>query len=137
MDDKIYDAASLCKIYRKIRDAKEAASAAAKKADDAYKDQLDQVSALLLGAMEHAGTEGFKTEFGTVSRVIKERFWSTDWDEFKTFAKENNALDLFEQRVAQKNMAQWIKDNPTNIPSGLQIDRRYSVLVVKPRSKPE
>ena len=73
----------------------------------------------------------------TVTKQIKTRYWSTDWDSFKTFVKENDALDLFEQRIAQKNMNQFLKENPTKIPVGLQTDRRYAVLVVKPRTKAE
>jgi len=137
MSDNPLDASRLTRIYRKIRDKKEEASAAFKKQDDLYKDQLDQVGKLMLDLMEATGSDGLKTEFGTVSKVVKQRFWSTDWDDFKTFVKENDALDLFEQRVAQKNMAEWIAKHPDKLPLSLQIDRRYSVLVVKPRIKAE
>ncbi|MHB0978445.1 MAG: hypothetical protein ACYC1K_03550 [Minisyncoccota bacterium] len=130
-----YDAAKLTRIYRKIRDAKATAAAEYKKQEDALNAQLEQVSDLLLAMMSDAGTEGFKTEFGSVSRVVKQRFWSTDWDAFKTFVKDNDALDLFENRIAQKNMAQWILEHDDVVPPSLQIDRKYSVLVVKPRDK--
>lgn len=135
MTDVAYDAAKLTKIYRKIRDAKAEASAAFKKQDEALTAQLEEVSALMLDLMKASGQEGFKTEFGSVSRVVKQRFWSTDWDEFKAFVKANDALDLFENRIAQKNMAQWVAEQPDTLPASLQIDQKYSVLVVKPRDK--
>jgi DNA-binding ferritin-like protein (Dps family) len=131
------DAAKLIKIYRKIREAKDELSAKFKKEEEALKEQMQQVESLLLEAITSTGGESIRTEYGSATRQIKERFWSTDWDEFKKFALAHNALDLFEQRIAQKNMATFLKENPTKIPAGLQVDRRYSVLVVKPRSKPE
>lgn len=131
------DAAKLTKIYRRIRDAREDLAAEYKKRDQELKDQLRQVELLLLAEIERTGGNGLKNEHGTVSRKISERFWSTDWDSFKRFAIAHNALDLFEQRIAQKNMAAFLAENPGKIPEGLQVDRRYAVHVVKPRSKPE
>lgn len=129
------DAASLTRIYRKIRDRKAELSAEFKKQEAELDEELKQVERLLLDIMNQTGATGLKNEYGSVNKVIKERFWSTDWDEFKRFAKQHDALDLFEQRIAQKNMAAFVKQNPTLIPAGLQVDRKYAVHVVKPRTK--
>lgn len=129
------DAARLTKIYRRIREAIEVHNAEARQKEQELKDQLQQVEKLLLAAM--GPNDSIRNEHGSVRRIVKERFWSTDWDEMRKFALKHNALDLFENRIAQRNMAEFLKQHPTAIPAGLQVDRRYAVHVVKPRSKPE
>lgn len=131
------DAERLTKIYRKIRDARKEASAAFKKQDAEWESQQDEAARLLMELMDRQNVTGIQTQYGSVRKVIKQRFWNTDWDEFNKFVKENDLLDLFEKRIAQKNMAEWIEKNPGQIPPGLQIDRAYDVVVVKPRAKPE
>jgi hypothetical protein len=73
-----------------------------------------------------------RTTEGTVVLSTKTRYSTTDWDEFKEFVKENDALDLFEKRIAQTNMAQFLKENPALVPPGLNSNAEYSVSVRKP-----
>jgi hypothetical protein len=131
------DAEKLVKIYRKIRSAREDATAAHKKQHESLTTQMESVSRMLMDLMDKQNVLGMKTAYGNVSKVVKQRFWNTDWESFNTFVKEHDLLDLYEKRIAQKNMAEWIEKNPGQIPPGLQIDRSYDVLVVKPRTKPE
>lgn len=133
MTEAVKDAERLVRVYRKIREAKEAATSAYKKRDGELKAQLDTMERLLLDLMNEQEITGLRTAAGSVSKQIKERFWSTDWDEFKKFIREHDALDLYEHRIAQKNMSDFLKEHPTDIPPGLQIDRRYAVVVTKPR----
>lgn len=136
MSDEL-DAARLTRVYRKIRDAIADNDAAHAKRDAELREQLRTVELSLLNIMNLTNNFNLQNEHGSVTRTVKERFWSTDWDEFKKFVKQHDALDLYEHRIAQKNMAEFLKANPDKIPAGLQVDRRYAVRVVKPRSKPE
>lgn len=137
MDDISKDAARLTKIYRKIRDAKSKLSEEFKKKEAELDEQLDTVSRMLMDILDENQQLAMTTEFGSVRKVVKQRFWCTDWVEFNKFAKDTDNLDLFERRIAQKNMAEWLAKNPEAIPPGLQMDRRYDVTVTKPRTKPE
>lgn len=129
------DAERLVRIYRKIRAAREEATSAYNKKDAELKDQLDQVAKLLLALMDENQTTGLKTGEGTVSKVIKNKYWNVDWPAFNDFVREHNLLDLYEHRIAQKNMAEYLQANPDVAVPGLQMDRRYDVLVRKPTAK--
>jgi len=136
MTDVAKDANRLVGVYRRVRDAREAASSAWRKQDEEFKVQLDLLEQELLKLMKEQNTDGLRTENGTVSKTIKEKFWSTDWASFGKWVLHHgaDALDLYEHRIAQRNMAEFISKNPTDIPPGLQIDRRYAVVVRKPSS---
>lgn len=135
MADEPIDVARLTRVYRNIRDAKTAAYAEYQKKERELDEQLAQVEHLLLEAMKAQNVEGLKNVHGTVTRYVKRRFWSSDWGSFKEFVKEHDALDLFEQRISQRNMEQWLKDNPDKIPAGMNVDSRYKIKVTKPRGE--
>lgn len=126
----------MVKVYRKIRDELSRVTETYKKQEADLKAQLDLIEKEVLQLMGDDEL-GFKTEFGTVTKVINQRFWTTDRKAFNEFAIANDALDLFENRIAQRNMAEYLAANPDRIPPGLQIDRKYAIRVVKPRNKTE
>lgn len=135
MADEPVDVPRLTRVYRRIRDAKAEAYAEYKKKDRELTEQLAQVEHLLLEALKTQNVEGLKSDAGYVQRYVKRRFWTSDWASFKDFVKEHDALDLFEQRLSQRNMEQWVKENPDAIPAGLNIDSRYRIKVTKPKGE--
>ena len=62
----------------------------------------------------------------------KTRYNTTDWDSFKSFVMENDALDLFEKRIAQTNMKQFLDEHPGVVPPGLNSMTEYAISVRKP-----
>ena len=121
----------LTKAYIKIREARAKLLRDYEAEDAGLAGQLDMVKSALLGFCKSAAVDSVKTKYGTVSRVIKERFECTDWDSFKTFAKENDALELFEKRIHQTNMKQFMETNPELRPPGMNINREFSIVVTK------
>lgn len=121
----------LTKAYIKIREARAKLLKDYEAKDAGMKEQLDMIQSALLGFCKSSAIDSVKTKYGTVSRVIKERFWCTDWDSFKTFVKENDALELFEKRIHQTNMKQFMETNPEMRPPGMNIDREFSIVVRK------
>ena len=115
----------LVKIYLKIRDKRAELS----KQDSELEEQQNIIEAELLAICKETGADGLRTEFGTVSRSVKKRFWTSDWSSFYDFVKEHNALELLEKRVAQSNMATFIEENPDAVPPGLQVDSRYTAVI--------
>ena len=55
-----------------------------------------------------------------------------DWDAFKEFIKENDAIELLEKRISQSNMATFLEDNPGKVPAGLNSFKEYAISVRKP-----
>ena len=115
----------LVKIYLKIRDKRAELS----KQDSELEEQQSIIEAELLSICKETGADGLRTEFGTVTRAVKKRFWTSDWSSFYDFVKEHNAIELLEKRVAQANMATFLEENPDAVPPGLQVDSRYTATI--------
>lgn len=122
----------LAKVYRKMQVRIQELTAAYETEVEVLKAQQDQVKAALKDQMLALGLTSVRTTEGTVILSTKTRYSTTDWDEFKEFVKEHDALDLFEKRIAQTNMAQFLKENPALVPPGLSSNAEYSVSVRKP-----
>ena len=78
------------------------------------------------------GVKSVNTADGTIILSVKTRYSTQDWDSFKTFVIENDALDLLEKRIAQTNMGQFLSENPTLVPPGLNSASEYVISVRKP-----
>ena len=78
------------------------------------------------------GIASVRTDSGTVTLSTKTRYNTSDWDSFKEFVKQHDALDLFEKRIAQTNMGTFLEDNPGAVPAGLNTVTEYSISVRKP-----
>lgn len=122
----------LAKVYRKMQTRIQELTAAYETEVEVLKAQQDQVKGALKDQMLALGLTSVRTDEGTVILSTKTRYSTTDWDEFKDFVKEHDALDLFEKRIAQTNMAQFLRENPALVPPGLNSNAEYSVSVRKP-----
>lgn len=115
----------LVKAYIKIRDARTELN----KQIDELEEKQDVIQAKLLEICKETGTESLRTEFGTVTKRVAKRYWTSDWDSFYKFMKENDAMQLLEQRVSKTNMEQFLEENPDLHPPGLNVDANYAVTV--------
>lgn len=119
----------LVKAFIRMRDKRAELKAQYEEADSAITKQMDVVRHHLLEVCKKAGANSINTNFGTVIRSVKTRYWTSDWEEMHTFVKENNALDLLERRIAQKAMGEFLTNNPDKLPKGLNVDSQYDVTV--------
>jgi hypothetical protein len=117
----------LAKIYVKIRDKRRELE---KQVAD-LKDQQDIVASQLLEICKAEGAQTIRTQFGTVSRRITKNYWTSDWDSFFKFLKENDAFSLMHQRINSTNMAQYLEENPDLHPPGLNADVNQTIVIVK------
>lgn len=123
----------LAKVYRKIQ-AKLQQLTADYDAEFAKLDaQRDAVKTALKDQLLALGIKSVNTEEGTVILSTKTRYVTQDWDSFKRFVVEHDVLDLFERRIAQTNMAAFLRDNPGLIPPGLNSNSEYTISVRKPK----
>jgi len=119
----------LVKAYIKMRDARQQLLREFDEADDRIKQQQDVVQQALLELCKETGTDGLKTSAGTVTRTVKTRYWTSDWNSMKNFIKEHDAFELMEQRVHQTNMKSFLEENPNLMPPGMNIDSKYAITV--------
>jgi DNA-binding ferritin-like protein (Dps family) len=122
----------LARVYRKMQARIQELTAAYETEVETLKAQQEAVKTALKDQMLALGLTSVRTTEGTIILSTKTRYSTTDWESFKQFVMDNDALDLFEKRIAQTNMATFLKENPTLVPPGLNSNAEYSVSVRKP-----
>ena len=122
---------TLCRVYVKIRDKKQTIQKEADEQIEALDAQLKEVAGAIKEIMRAAGTTSMKTPHGTAYMQPKTKYYAMDWSVFGQWIIQNQAIELMEKRVAQANMAQWVKEHPSNVPPGLQADTELTVTVRK------
>jgi hypothetical protein len=127
MDDLSAD--KLVKAYIKIRDKRKQLADEYEAEDKQLEESLDMISERLLEICKTTGADGFKTEFGTVTRKVAKRFWTNDWHSFHKFLLDHEAPELLEKRIAQSNMATFLEENPDLLPPGLNVDSKYTISI--------
>lgn len=121
----------LVKVYVKLRSARDALRNDYENKDKELLAQMNVIESEILSFCKTSGLDSLKTQYGTAIRSVKERYWCTDWDSFRNFVKEHDAIDLFEKRIHQTNMKQFMESNPELLPPGLNLDREYSITIRK------
>jgi hypothetical protein len=121
----------LAKVYRKMQAKIQELTQSYENEVETIKSQQELVKNALKDQMLALGVKSVKTEQGTVTLSQKVRYNASDWDAFKEFIKEQDALDLLEKRIAQTNMAMFLKENPNLLPPGLNSHSEYAISVRK------
>ncbi len=132
MTDELVPMDKLAKIYRKIRTEIETLTKVYDTQVEQLKLQQDALKSAMKDQMQALGVTSVKTEQGTVVMSVKTRFTTNDWDSFKKFVAEQDALDLFERRINQTNMKVFLEENPGVVPPGLNSNSEYDISVRKP-----
>jgi hypothetical protein len=122
----------LARVYRKMQARIQELTAEYETQVEQLKAQQDAVKSALKDQMLALGLTSVRTDEGTVILSTKTRYSTTDWDSFKQFMVEHDAIDLLEKRIAQTNMATFLKENPGVVPPGLNSNAEYSISVRKP-----
>lgn len=125
----------LTRVYMKMRAKIQEIEAEYEAKLDSLKEQQKEVKNAIKDLMLAQGSKSVRTDYGTVLLTEKTRFYTQDWDSFKTFVVEQDAVDLLERRIHQGNMAKFLEENPSLLPPGLNSDTEFDVSVRKPSTK--
>jgi hypothetical protein len=125
----------LARVYRKMQQRIQELTAAYESEVEALKAQQETIKNELKDRMLALGVKSVNTDAGTVILSTKVRYNTQDWDAFKQFVIEHDAVDLLEKRIAQTNMATFLKENPSLMPPGLNSNSEFSISVRKPAHK--
>jgi hypothetical protein len=117
----------LVRIYVKIREKR----LALEKDVATLQEQQDVVAKEILEICKEQGASTIRTEHGTISRRTSKRFWTSDWDSFYKFIKEQDAFVLMQQRIHTANMEQFLEENPDLHPPGLNADATQTIVITK------
>lgn len=130
---KKFDVDKAISAYIRLRDKKAEIQQKAKTQEDEINAKLETISRALLDKMKDDGAEGMKGAAGSVSRVVKTRYWPADQEALKDFIKEHDAIDLLETRIHQGNYKQFIKENPDLKPP-VNANSEYAIRVQRKRN---
>jgi len=132
MSDDVIPLDKLARVYRKMRDKIGALTKEYESQIEEIKVQQNEIKNAMKDQMLALGSSSIKTLEGTIVLSQKVRYYTDDWDSFKTFVVEHDALDLYEKRIHQTNMVTFLEENPGVVPAGLNSMTEYDVSVRKP-----
>lgn len=124
--------------YLEIRKMRESLKANYEAEDEELKDAMESIKEALLAICNENNQNGFKTDSGTVTRQVKERYFCTDWDNFRKFVENEGSIDLLERRIHQRNFKEFMSERVGDgLPPGVNALREYDIVVRKASSTSE
>ena len=103
--------------------------------DAKIKEDMTVLEQALLSICNETNATSIKTDKGTVIRKLNERFFCSDWDNFRDYVLEHQALELLERRIHQGNFKEFIAEREAEgLPPGVNVMREFGVTVRKPTS---
>lgn len=129
------DLGQLVRVHHKIKAKRAELSKEFKEADGALAGQQDRVRGELLEYLNSTGVESARTTEGTFYRSVKTRYWTSDWESMHKFIMENEVPEFLDKRLNQKNVREYLGENPDKVPMGLNVDSEYTLTVGTVRKK--
>lgn len=126
----------LVQTYLTIRTERNTLKNAFDSKDAELKDDLEKLEQAMLSYCNEINADSIRTGSGTIIKSLKETYTCGDWDNFKQFVVDNNALDLLQQRISQTNFKEFMSTRQDEgLPPGISTLREVSITVRKPTSK--
>ena len=123
----------LVKIYLTIRNEREKLKSSWEVKDGELEQEMELLEQSMLTVCNDTNASSIRTESGTVIRSLKERFTTNDWDNFKKFVLDNEAIDLLERRIHQGNFKEFMAEHQgEGLPPGVNVMREFTIVVRKP-----
>ena len=123
----------LVKIYLTIRNEREKLKSYWEVKDGELEQEMKVLEQSMLTVCNDTNASSIRTESGTVIRSLKERFTTNDWDNFKKFVLDNEAIDLLERRIHQGNFKEFMAEHKDEgLPPGVNVMREFTIVVRKP-----
>lgn len=123
------DVDKLVRVYIKMREAHSTMASEFKKQEDSIKEKMAVVKTALLAYCKEQNLESVRTNSGVFFRTVKTSYWTNDWESMGKFVVEHQAPELYEKRLHQGNIKQFLEEHPELLPPGLNVDSEYSVTV--------
>ena len=125
----------LVRVYIKIRQTIREKEAEHKAQIADMKEDFERVGIELLDHCKNNNVKSVVTEFGTFYRVVRTKYWTSDWAAMFKFIHENDAAHVLDKRININAMEEFLEHNPETLPVGLHSEKAYTIQVRKPTSK--
>ena len=124
---------SIVTAYLKIRDERDRLTREHEAKDRELANDLAQLEQILLNSCNEINADSIKTEVGTIIKSTRESFVCGDWDNFKKFVMDNDAIELLQQRIHQANFKEFLSNREDEgLPPGISSMREFKITVRKP-----
>jgi len=125
----------LVKAYLTIRIEREKILNEYEEQDKKLKEDMALIEQSMLIVCNDTNADSIKTQHGTVIRKLNERFYCNDWDNFRQFVLDNEAVELLERRIHQSNFKEFMSEHQQDgLPPGVNVMREFGIVVRKPAS---
>jgi hypothetical protein len=126
------DTEEVVKAYLAVRNERDRLRNEYEAADKKLVEDLKKLESVLLDVCNTVNANSIKTSLGTVIRKLNERYFCSDWDNFKQYVLENEAVELLERRISQGNFKQHLEEREGDgLPPGINVMREYGITVRK------
>lgn len=126
----------LVQTYLTIRDKRYTLKHEYETKDAELKADLEQLEQAMLAYCNDIKADSIRTGSGTVIKSLKETYVCNDWDNFKQFILDNQALDLLQQRLSTQNFKEFMSTRKEEgLPPGISTMREFNITVRKPSSR--
>ena len=124
---------NIVKTYLAIRDERDKLAREHEAKDKELANDLAELEQVLLNSCNEISADSIKTEVGTIIKSTRESFVCGDWDNFKQFVKDNDAIELLQQRIHQSNFKEFLSNREEEgLPPGISSMREFKITVRKP-----
>jgi hypothetical protein len=136
MSEDVVKLDSMVKTYLTIRDEKERLAREHDMKDRELANDLAQIEQVLLSSCNDINADSIRTSVGTIIKTTRENFVCSDWDNFKDYVMEHQAIELLQQRIHQANFKEFLSGREEEgLPPGISTMREFKVTVRKPSNK--
>ena len=123
----------LVKAYIAIRNKRDANAREFDAKDKELKAELAQLDQVMLNSCNEIDADSIKTNSGTIIKTTKENFVCGDWDNFKRYIVQEDAIDLLQQRIHQTNFKEFLSNRTDEgLPPGISSMKEFQIVVRKP-----
>jgi hypothetical protein len=123
----------LVKAYIAIRNKRDANAREFDAKDKELKAELAQLDQVMLNSCNEIDADSIKTNSGTIIKTMKENFVCGDWDNFKRYIVQEDAIDLLQQRIHQTNFKEFLSNRTDEgLPPGISSMKEFQIIVRKP-----
>jgi len=125
----------LVATYLKIRGEKDRLARELQAKEQELKNELAQLEQVMLSSCNDVNADSIKTSRGTIIKSLKENYVCSDWGNFRDFIRNNDAIELLQQRIHQSNFKEFLSSREEEgLPPGISSMREFSITVRKPSS---
>ena len=121
----------LTEVFFKIKAQRETLKQEFDAEDSVLERKQSKIKAVLLDHLKSTGQKSGKTDAGTFYRTVKQKYWTSDWESMHEFILENKVPEFLDKRLNQKNVREYLEENPDKLPKGLNSDSEYVLTIRK------